>query len=41
LIPAELGIVPPAASVDALVNVSDGAADRIYVDSGVDLTPKR
>jgi hypothetical protein len=34
-------MAPPAASVDALVNVSDGAADMVYVDNGVDLTLKR
>jgi hypothetical protein len=34
-------MTPPSASVDGLVNVSDGAADMVDVDHGVDLTLKR
>ena len=41
VIPTVLGMAPPLASVDALVNGSDGAADMVYVDHGVDLTLER
>jgi hypothetical protein len=41
VIPTVLGMAPPSASVDALVKVSDGAADMVYVGHGVDVTLKR
>ena len=41
VIPPVPGMAPPSASVDALVNVSDGAADMVHVDDGVDLTLER
>jgi hypothetical protein len=41
LTPTVLGIVPPSAPVDVLVDVSDGAGEMVYVDSGVDLTLRR
>ena len=47
VIPPVPGMAPPSASVDALVNGSDGAADMVYlvdmvhVDHGVDLTLDR
>jgi hypothetical protein len=34
-------MAPPSASVDALVKVSDGARDMVYVGDGVDVTLRR
>jgi hypothetical protein len=41
VIPSVRGIAPPSASVDALVNLSDGAVDMVDVDHGVGLTLRR
>ena len=41
VIPPVPGMAPPSAAVDALVNGSDGAADMVHVDHGVDLTLDR